>query len=61
MILIRHLLYQGSHFSSNMKFQYFPGYFQVKAMKFQVNLAWNHSVYVVNVVYNKDVNDFFCK
>ncbi len=28
---------------------YFPGYFQVKAMKFQVNLAQNHSVSVNNV------------
>ncbi len=30
-------------------YMYFLGYFQVKAMKFQVNLAVNHSVYVDNV------------
>ncbi len=39
---------------------YFPCYFQVKAMKFHINLAFNHSVYVDNVDTRKMyLNDFF--
>ncbi len=34
-------LFQGSHFSGDTKFNYFPGYFQVNDMKSQVNLALN--------------------
>ncbi len=39
---------------------YFPGYFQVKAMKFHINLTLNHNIYVGNEDMRKMyLKDFF--